>query len=160
MMMTLGLYVFMLNTLPYQSLARSVNYNLAENKRVGKRPVTQFLGVGQEEITLIGELRPEITGGIVSLLAFETMANMGRAWPLIEGSGFIYGMFIIKEMTHTNTQFFPDGRAQSISFTLKLKRVDESYSAMFGDINQQAGELLNKASDGYNKYKLNGMSII
>ncbi len=40
-------------------------------------------------LTLSGVLMPEITGGRLSLLALEQMAEQGKAWPLIEGSGTI-----------------------------------------------------------------------
>ncbi len=35
-------------------------------------------------LTLSGVLMPEITGGRLSLLALEQMAEQGKAWPLIE----------------------------------------------------------------------------
>ncbi len=52
---------------------------------------------------------PEITGGRLSLLALEQMRNQGKAWPLIEGSGTIYGMYVIEGLNQTKTEFFRDG---------------------------------------------------
>lgn len=146
MMMSLGLFVFKLNTLPYQTLGRIVNYNWQENTRIGQRPVSQFLGLGKESVKLSGLLLPEVTGGISYLQTLEAMAESGRAWPLIEGSGTIYGMFIIESMTHDNTQINSNGQARSINFSVNLKRVDESQAAMFGDLLAQAEGLFNKAS--------------
>ncbi|ENC1616694.1 phage tail protein, partial [Salmonella enterica subsp. enterica] len=37
--------------------------------------------------------------------------------------------------------------ARKIDFTLSLKRVDESLTAMFGDLNKQASELLGSAGN-------------
>jgi len=98
-----------------------------------------------ETITLSGQLLPELTGGRLSLLALQTMAEQGRAWPLIEGTGTIYGMFVIEKITQDNKQFFANGQPREINFSITLKRVDESLYAMFGDLRQQAGDLLNKA---------------
>jgi len=146
MMLTLGLFVFQLQTVPYQSLQRNVDYRWPSNSRVGQRPALQFLGVNEEKITLSGVLMPEITGGRMSLLVLNLMADEGKAWPLLEGSGTIYGMFVVESLSETRTEFFADGSARSIEFTLTLTRVDESLTAMFGDLQTQADGLLNKAS--------------
>ncbi|MGQ8707238.1 phage tail protein [Serratia sp. TSA_198.1] len=145
MMLTLGLFVFMLRTLPYQSMNRQLSYRWPTGNRVGQRPSAQFLGMDAETITLSGQLLPELTGGRLSLLALQTMAEQGRAWPLIEGTGTIYGMFVIEKITQDNKQFFANGQPREINFSITLKRVDESLYAMFGDLRQQAGDLLNKA---------------
>lgn len=146
MMLTLGLFVFQLQTVPYQSLQRSVDYRWPSNSRIGQRPALQFLGVSEEKITLSGVLMPEITGGRISLLALHLMADEGKAWPLLEGTGTIYGMFVVNSISETHTEFFSDGSARSIEFSLTLTRVDESLTAMFGDLQTQANGLLNKAS--------------
>lgn len=145
MMLTLGLFVFMLRTIPYQTMNRQMSYRWPQNDRVGQRATSQFLGVDVETIALSGQLLPELTGGRLSLLALQTMAEQGRAWPLIEGSGTIYGMFVIEKISQTSTQFFPDGQPRQINFDITLKRVDESLHAMFGDLRHQATELLDKA---------------
>ncbi|CQH26113.1 TPA: phage tail protein [Yersinia enterocolitica] len=145
MMLSLGLFVFMRQTTPYQNMNRNIDYRWPTNNRIGLRPAAQFLGVDSEKITLSGALLPELTGGKMSLLALELMAAQGKAWPLIEGNGTLYGMFVIESLSQTGTLFFADGSARRIEFTLKLLRVDESLTAMFGDLRQQADQLLTKA---------------
>ncbi|CQH34487.1 TPA: phage tail protein [Yersinia enterocolitica] len=144
MMLSLGLFVFMRQTTPYQNMNRNIDYRWPTNNRIGLRPAAQFLGVDSEKITLSGVLLPELTGGKLSLLALELMAAQGKAWPLIEGNGTIYGMFVIESLSQTGTLFFADGSARRIEFTLKLLRVDESLTAMFGDLQQQADQLIGK----------------
>lgn len=152
MMMSLGLFVFKLNTLPYQNTSRQVNYGWGTNTRFGQRPVSQFLGLGEEAMTLKGQLLPEVTGGVRYLQALQVMADSGRAWPLIEGSGTIYGMFVIKSIANDNAEFNSSGQARSITFTLNLTRVDESQAAMFGDLLTQAEGLYNKASSALSNF--------
>ncbi|HDL6515599.1 TPA: phage tail protein [Yersinia enterocolitica] len=137
MMLSLGLFVFMRQTMPYQNMNRNIDYRWPTNSRIGLRPAAQFLGVDSEKITLSGVLLPELTGGKLSLLALELMAAQGKAWSLIEGTGTIYGMFVIESLNQTRTLFFADGSARRIEFTLNLLRVDESLTAMFGDLQQQ-----------------------
>lgn len=141
-MLVLGMFVFQLQTLPYQSLQRDVDYRWPSNSRVGQRPAMQFLGVNEEKIVLSGSLLPEITGGRMSLLALNLMADEGRAWPLLDGGGTIYGMFVINAVSETYSEFFADGTARKIDFTISLTRVDESLAAMFGDIRKQAESLV------------------
>ncbi|CRC94879.1 phage tail protein [Salmonella enterica subsp. enterica serovar Typhi] len=141
MMMVLGLYVFMLRTVPYQELLYQRSWRHAANSRVNRRPSTQFLRPDNDMLTLSGVLMPEITGGRLSLLALEQMAEQGKAWPLIEGSGTIYGMYVIEGLNQTKTEFFRDGMPRRIEFTLSLKRVDESLSDMFGDLSAQLNNL-------------------
>jgi len=53
------------------------------------------------------------------------MAGTGGAWPLIEGSGRIYGLWVIESITETKTLFFQDGTPRRIEFSIALKRVDD-----------------------------------
>ena len=146
MMMVLGLYVFMLRTVPYQERQYQRSWRHAANSRVNRRPSTQFLGPENDMLTLSGVLMPEITGGRLSLLALEQMAEQGKAWPLIEGSGTIYGMYVIESLNQTKTEFFASGEARKIEFSLGLKRVDESLSEMFGSLSDQLSSLQDSAA--------------
>jgi len=141
MMLALGLFVFMRQTLPYQTMQRDSTFRWPSNARMGKRNAFQYTGPENDTITISGELFPEITGGTLSLSAVRLMAEQGKAWPLIEGTGMIYGMFVINSVSETGTLFYPDGSPRKINFTLKLTRVDESLKAMFGDIYDQGKQL-------------------
>lgn len=130
MLMALGLFVFGMQTTPYQQLQRQVSWRHPSNSRVHARPASQFVGRGEEIITLSGVLYPEVTGGRISLAALEAMADEGLAWPLLEGTGWVYGLFLIEEMSTTSTAFFPDGAARKIEFSIKLKRADDTPSLL------------------------------
>ncbi len=125
-MLTLGVFVFKLDTLPYQEFQRQVKWRHPTNSRVGAVPGSQFLGKDNDTITLSGVLLPEITGGTISLALLETMADQGQAWPLIEGTGHVYGMFVVESLSTTRSLFFKDGAARRIEFQLTLKRIDEN----------------------------------
>ncbi|HGA3064485.1 TPA: phage tail protein [Enterobacter hormaechei] len=147
MMLALGMFVFMRQTLPYQTLQRDAEYRWPSNSRVGKRDAFQFLGVGEEKITLAGVLYPELTGGRMTMTTIRLMAEEGRAWPLLDGTGMIYGMYVINSVSDTGSVFFSDGTARKIDFTLTLTRVDPSLAALYGDIGKQAETLIGKAGD-------------
>ena len=134
MMMALGLFVFATATLPYQQLQRTTNWRHPSNSRLGLRPSRQFLGPGDDSITLSGTLYPELTGGRVSLALVRAMAETGRAWPLVEGSGMFYGLWVIESIDETGSVFFADGAARKIEFSLKLARVDDEQVDMLGSV--------------------------
>lgn len=134
MMMALGLFVFATQTLPYQQLQRSTSWRHPSNSRLGMRPARQFMGPGDDSITLSGALYPELTGGRVSLAMVRAMAETGRAWPLIEGSGAFYGLWVIESIDETGSIFFADGSARKIDFSLKLARVDDEQVDMLGSV--------------------------
>jgi len=116
MMMALGLFVFSLSTLPYQELKRRRGWRYASNNRVGRKPARQYVGEDEETIVL---------SGVLSLSVLEAMADQHTAWPLIEGTGHIYGMFTIDDIDTARTLFFPDGAARRIDFTVALTRNDD-----------------------------------
>ena len=139
MMLALGMFVFMRQTLPHQTMQRDAEYRWPSNSRVGKRDSFQYLGPGDEKITLAGVLYPELTGGKLTMTAIRLMADEGRAWPLLDGTGTIYGMYVINNISETGSLFFADGTART--------RVDESLAALYGDISEQAKSLIGKAGN-------------
>ncbi|WP_300481502.1 phage tail protein [Shewanella sp.] len=135
MMMTLGFFVFSRLTVPYQTSQHDMVWRHPTNSRVGARPSAQFLGVGDETLTLSGVLMPEITGGELSLDALRKMADTGKAYPLIEGRGTVTGFFVIEKISKGRSEFFSDGAARKIEFTIELKRVDEKNTSLIANEN-------------------------
>jgi len=132
MMLSLGMFVFSLSTLAYQELQRQTNWRHASNSRVGAPPALQFVGRGDDTITLPGIILPELAGSVLSLDALRLMANTGKAWPMVEGTGRIYGLWVIESLSETKTVFFRDGTSQRIEFTLTLKRTDDDRIDLLG----------------------------
>ncbi|MFG0549698.1 phage tail protein [Pseudomonas sp. yb_9] len=132
MMLALGMFVFSLHTLAYQEMQRQTDWRHAANNRVGTQPALQFLGRGEDAITLPGLLLPELAGTTVSLDALRQMADTGKAWPLVEGTGRLLGLWVIESLSDNRTVFFQDGAARRIDFTIKLKRIDDGRSDLLG----------------------------
>ena len=132
MMLALGMFVFSLSTAAYQELQRQTDWRHASNNRVGAAPARQFMGRGDDAITLPGIIFPELAGTTLSLDALRLMANTGKAWPLVEGSGRIYGLWVIESLSETKTLFFRDGTPRRIEFTLSLKRIDDDRIDLIG----------------------------
>ncbi len=113
MLMVLGLFVFeraALCRISRCSIRRTTagrQMTASENHRL-----ISISGRAKTSRTLSGVLYSKITGGRLSLTAIELMADEGRAWPLIDGTGMIHGMYVIDKVTHTHTELFNDGRGK------------------------------------------------
>lgn len=132
MMLALGMFVFSLPTAAYQELQRQTEWRHASNNRIGAVPARQFLGRGDDTVTLPGIILPELSGSALSLDAIRLMANTGKAWPMVEGSGRIYGLWVIESLGETKTLFFRDGTPRRIEFNLSLKRIGDDRIDLLG----------------------------
>ncbi|SHF00066.1 hypothetical protein SAMN02745148_01563 [Modicisalibacter ilicicola DSM 19980] len=137
MMMVYGMFVFSLNTAAYQELQRQTQWRHASQSRIGARPARQFLGVGDDTITLTGTLLPEFTGGQSNLDQLRQMADEGAAWPLIEGTGTMYGVYVIESLNERKRRHFKDGAAQQIEFDITLQRIDDQRTDLLGTLTNQ-----------------------
>lgn len=128
-LMSLGLFVFSMATLPYTEMQRRTAARHAETERHGARPATQFLGPGEDTVTLSGSLVPGLSsngagGDYGSLNRVREMQASGDAWPLLDGVGTQLGMFKIMNVDERQTGHVPGGLARMVEFALDLKRVD------------------------------------
>ncbi|MGU5696683.1 phage tail protein [Aeromonas allosaccharophila] len=149
MMMTLGWFVFMRSTVAPQSQQDEKSWRHPGNNRVGVRPSYQYLGPDDELSTLSGVLYPELTGGPVSLDMLNSMGDSGQAFPLIQGDGVMRGSFVIEGISTTRSEFFQDGSARKIEFSIKLKRVDDNDNSLGNTLlGRTAGNLLGRLGVG------------
>ena len=125
MMLALGTFVFSLRDLAYQQLQRSNSWRHASSERVGARAAHQYVGPGEETIELSGLVAPELTGNPASLTLLRTMADEGRPFALVAGTGVVHGSYLITSIEETDTLFFMDGTPRRIEFKLSLLRDDD-----------------------------------
>ncbi len=125
MMMCLGQFVFSLQTLAYQELQRQTAWRHASNSRIGARPASQFLGVGEETITLPGFLVPEY-GDRNALDEITAMADTGAAYALVDGLGRVHGQWVITDKSETGALFDRNGQPKRVEFSITLRRVDDN----------------------------------
>lgn len=122
MLLTLGLFVFSVQTAPFDSIKRKNAWRWPSNNRTGADQVYQYTGRDEETITLTGTLMPEYTGGLSNIDILRTMADRGEPYLLMAGSGDIYGYYIITDLDEDQSYLLDDGTAQKIDFNITLKR--------------------------------------
>ena len=138
MMMVYGMFVFSLSTAAYQDFRRQTQWRNSSLSLIGKSPAIQFLGPGSDKITLAGELYPEFTGGQANLDQLRAMGEQGAAWPVIEGTGRMYGLYTMDGMDESSDRHFRDGAASHIKFSLTLSRIDDDRRERLGTISGAA----------------------
>ena len=147
-MMVYGMFVFELKTLPHQQLQQNKSWRHVKNERINRSASWQYIGAGEDQITLSGVLYPEITGGEVSLTVLTTQAYTGRPWPLIDGTGQIYGMYVITGLQTTRSELDRYGKAKKIEFSISFQRCDEDLRERLQS--SSVGDLLTCLKDGAN----------
>lgn len=130
----LGLFVFRMATIPYQSLERSQTWKHPNQNIVGGGiPPSQYTGKDPDEINITAELRPEITGSTNSINQLRKMADTGQPYPLILGTGRLLGSFVILSIQENQSEFNFNGEARAINFTMTLKKVAEHAFGVKGE---------------------------
>lgn len=123
-LLTLGMFLFGMDTAAYSDFQRSQAWRHEGTDRHMARPASQFVGPGEDTITLGGLLVPEISGTYTALDRLVEMADTGGNWPLVDGSGRVLGHFRIDQLDTTHRMVLAGGIPRSIDFQLRLTRVD------------------------------------
>lgn len=126
MILALGQFVFGTDTLTFASLQRSRTYALAKNDTAQSRPQYQFTGISEETINIPFLVYEEHGFGKLSAIdELFDMADSGAGFVLVDGTGYIYGVFAIAGIDDTRSHLMMDGFAKKADGTLKLVRVDD-----------------------------------
>lgn len=124
MLAALGMFVFETDSALFDELARSRAWRHARTDRFGARPAAQFVGVGDDTITLTGKLVPGLAGRYSAIDILVEMADAGDALPLADGTGRILGTYTIENLDERHSNLIDNGRARLVDFTLSLRRAD------------------------------------
>lgn len=125
-MMKLGRYAFSLNTAAYQELQRSGAYRWAAQERHGQHAALQYLGPGEDSLSLSGVIYPQFAGAVDQVEDMRAEAAQGEPLLLVDGLGRIHGKWAILMVTETQRVFFADGVPRKIEFSLKLRYFGEA----------------------------------
>lgn len=123
MLAAIGMFVFETDSALFDELARKRSWRHARTERFGAIAASQFVGPGDDDVTLSGRLVPGLAGRWSSLQRIAEMADTGEAFPLADGTGTILGQFTIEALDETHRNLIDNGRARLIDFTLTLRRV-------------------------------------
>jgi phage protein U len=121
-MMALGAFRFSLDTAAYQDFKRSQTYRWQSQERLLRRPALQFIGLGEETIELNGLIYPHFRGSLTQVETMRIVASKGSPLVLVDGLGFVWGQWVIKQISEGQTVFQPNGQPLKQTFQLSLSR--------------------------------------
>ena len=121
-LIALGMFVFGMESLPYQALERRTDWRHGLTDRLGARPAGQFLGPGAYAITLTGILVPEITGGYGDIDRLHEMGDTGELYPLVLGTGKVLGDFRILAVDDRWSDIVAGGLGRNVEFAVDLEK--------------------------------------
>lgn len=128
-LMTLGMFIFGMDSAAYQDLQRSREWRHETSDRHGARPAVQFIGPGPDTITMAGLIVPELGGKFSSLDTLAVMADAGDTYPLVDGAGRIFGNYRITRLEEQHLSVMAGGAPRHVGFRIELQRGDDQVEA-------------------------------
>jgi phage protein U len=126
MFYALGLFAFDTSTLLFSDLDRNRRWRHPRTEVFGALPTSQFVGPGEDTVTLTGIAIPEICGKYSFITTLAAMADQGDAYPLVRGDGMVLGHFTIERLAERHSNMIDTGQARSVEFTIDLSRVPDA----------------------------------
>jgi phage protein U len=122
-MFALGDYRFSIPTAAYQDLERTNEWRWATVDRIGVTPAKQFMGPGEDAITMSGIIYPGMVAsrqGLEQVPRMRAEAALGLPRLLVDGSGRVWGEYVITNLREGQKTFFSDGAPRAIEFSISL----------------------------------------
>ena len=120
-MMMLGSYHFMIDTAAYQQLSRESAWRWKPQPRIGRKAASQYLGPEVQTIRMNGYILPEFAGGHTQMGQIRSSGDDGKPLKLVDGRGYVWGDFVITNLTETQSYFTPTGTPRRIDFQITLQ---------------------------------------
>lgn len=121
---SIGEYQFSLNTAVAQTLDRTTEQRWGRHALFGQHEALQDLGPGADTITLAGVIYPHWRGGTGQIEAMRQTANLGEPLMLVDGSGTVYGWWVIESIDEKAGEFAALGVPRKQEFSMKLRYFD------------------------------------
>ena len=120
-------YRFSVETAAYQTLERSTEYRWTQQERIGRRPASQFVGIGTDTITLEGYILPTYKGGLGQLGRMRDIAGRGEPQLLSDAQGKVHGRWCITQIDEGHSIFMTGMVPRKITFTITLQHYGEDF---------------------------------
>lgn len=119
-MMKFGAFAFSVDTAAYSSLTRDTAYRWAAHECPGQTAKREYMGPGDDRISLPGTVYPAYAGGLGQVDAMRDAAAQGKPLLLVDSRGVIWGYWCIEHVRDTQRHFLPGGIPRKIEFTLEM----------------------------------------
>lgn len=113
-----------MDTFPFNAdkFKRKASADIAKKPVIGTLKPKEFMGEGDEQITLSGQLLPSKIGGLSELDALDNFRTGGASLPVIRGDGVSLGWYIIENVSEDHTELMRDGVGFKVSYSISLTK--------------------------------------
>jgi uncharacterized protein len=129
MLLQIGALQFALAPLNAHEIDRQAKADYVDKKIISRPPVYEYMGDGEDTITVRGRLFPFKTGGLGAVELAYTIMESGAPQMVVRGDGKVYGWFVIVSINERAEYLAPDGVGQLIGVEVELKRADAPTAA-------------------------------
>ena len=114
-----------LDTFPFgaDTIDRTAGADFAVKPVLGALPNREFMGEGDDELTISGQLLPRKIGGLTELEALHSFRRAGEQLPVMRGDGRMLGWFAITRIQEAHKDLERDGVGFTVEHTIDLVRV-------------------------------------
>ena len=124
-LMQLGAVTFSLRPINTHEYSVSSATEFAQKPVVGARQPYEWVGEGDQKMTISGMMLPKHLGGLNEMAVIHTMRESGIAQLLLRGDGKVLGWFLIESVDETSTNLDADGVGFQIEFSITLCRTSK-----------------------------------
>ncbi|MCG6115116.1 MAG: phage tail protein [Mesorhizobium sp.] len=123
--------MLMLDTRPFNAdeMSREASADIASKPLMGTLPAKEFMGEGDDRITLSGQLLPFKTGGLTELEIAHSMRRRGSRFPLHRGDGYRLGWFAITSISERHKELSRNGVGHIVTHSITMEKVQPDVGA-------------------------------
>jgi phage protein U len=109
--------------------SRSASADIATKSLLNGLKGAEFMGEGDDKLSLRGQLSPAKIGGLAELEALREHMKQGAALPVMRGDGTRLGTFMITGLRENHSHLLRDGVGAVVKVSISLKKVPAERSA-------------------------------
>jgi hypothetical protein len=128
----MSLYVLggvVMDTRPFNAdkFDRTASADLVQKAVMGGLQPSEFMGEGEDTLTITGQLLPFKTGGLTELDVIDEMRRTGARFPVMRGDGKRLGTYAITGLTERHDELMRNGVGFTVQYSVSLRKVQQDY---------------------------------
>lgn len=128
----MSLYILggvVMDTRPFNAdkFDRTASADLVEKAVMGGLKPSEFMGEGEDNLTITGQLLPLKTGGLAEFEMLDEMRRTGARFPVMRGDGKRLGTYAITDISERHDQLMRDGVGFTVKYSVSMRKVQAGY---------------------------------
>jgi uncharacterized protein len=115
-----------IDTTPFSidAMERDSGSSIAIKPVMGRLQPKEFTGEGEDEITLSGQILPQVLGGMNEMETLQQMRVNGTRFPLMRGDGWRPGWYVITHISERHREIQRNGVGFVIAHAITMIKTD------------------------------------